>query len=668
MIQRADIKYIFIFLLSIYVCVVPVCKCYSASAMDIDSAFGELLNTKVSTAARFEQNIHEAPASVTIITSEEIARYGYQTLSGILSSVRSFYFRNDMNYVYSGLRGYELPSSYNNKILLLLDGHVLNDNIYNAAYFGHEFALDLSSIDRIEVVRGPGSSLYGAGAMLGVINVITKKGKTIDGLETGASIGNLGYQEIKFNFGQSLNNKLDLKLTGVFGRSDGSNFYYKKFDSPENNFGNAEGLDWEKYYGSYLTATYSDFKLSMSLSSKEKGIPTAPWETLFNHDGTNSHDQRYFAEFVYSTALDKSKSILAKMSFDGYDYEGNWEYDIVQHDRNIGRWFNAELQYTWDIWENNRLICGGEVKHSIDAEYKLWTDNEILFENNSPYSQYSAYFQDSYQVLENLQFTFGLRGDFYSYNVNSITPRLAIVYNVLNSTHVKLLYNQAFRAPNIYEMYYQDFESQLPNTNLLPEKINAYEIVLEHDINKTVMAAASLFYFNFSNLIEDVTDSTTGMQQFSNIDKVQAVGGELELNAKFSNSIWAYLNYSYQFVKNVQTDEKLVNSPSNIIKGGVSGYITDGILISGEFIGESERNTLRETTSDGYFLVNAFVKYEPFINSSDKILSLFQDCSFSLRVNNLFNVNYSLPAGWEHLQTVLPQYGRTIFFGLTVKF
>ena len=134
--------------------------------VDIDSVYG---------ASGYKQKVTEAPASVTIITSDDIRKYGYRTLAEILSNAPGFYISYDRNYSFLGIRGFGRPGDYNSRILLLVDGHRLNDSVYDQAFIGTEFPLDVDLIDRVEVIRGPNSSLYVASAFLGVINVITKR-------------------------------------------------------------------------------------------------------------------------------------------------------------------------------------------------------------------------------------------------------------------------------------------------------------------------------------------------------------------------------------------------------------------------------------------------------------------------------------------------------------
>ena len=121
----------------------------------------------------------EAPASVTIINKDEIKKYGYRNLADILRSVRGFFVTNDRNYQYLGVRGFNRPGDYNTRILLLVDGHRLNDGLYDQAPIGYDFPVDIDLIDRVEVIRGPSSSIYGTNAFFAVVNVITRNGREL---------------------------------------------------------------------------------------------------------------------------------------------------------------------------------------------------------------------------------------------------------------------------------------------------------------------------------------------------------------------------------------------------------------------------------------------------------------------------------------------------------
>ena len=198
-------------------------------SIDIDSVYG---------ASGFKQKVTEAPASVTIVTSEEIQKYGYRTLADILRNVRGFYVTYDRNYSYLGVRGFGLPGEYNNSIALLIDGHRMNDNIFDAALIGTEFPLDVDLIDRVEVIRGPNSSLYVASAFLGVVNIITKRGRDLPNVSATGSAASYGTYKGRVSFGKTFANGLDLLVSSSFSDSHGQDqLFFKEFDTPATNNG-----------------------------------------------------------------------------------------------------------------------------------------------------------------------------------------------------------------------------------------------------------------------------------------------------------------------------------------------------------------------------------------------------------------------------------------------
>src|SRR5256885_5410151 len=133
-------------------------------------------------ASKFEQKTTQAPSSITVVTSDEIKKYGHRTLADVLQSVQGLHVSYDRNYAFLGTRGVNL-GDFNSRILLLIDGHRVNNNLTDGAFIDTAFVLDVDLIDRIEIIRGPGSVLYGNNALFGVINVITRKGHQLNGFE-----------------------------------------------------------------------------------------------------------------------------------------------------------------------------------------------------------------------------------------------------------------------------------------------------------------------------------------------------------------------------------------------------------------------------------------------------------------------------------------------------
>jgi outer membrane receptor protein involved in Fe transport len=172
----------------------------------------ELLDVEVYSASKFVQKITEAPSAVTIITAADIKTYGYRTLADVLRSVRGMDVSYDRTYSYLGVRGSGRAGDYNSRVLLLLDGFRLNDPVYDQASIGTEGVVDVDLIERIEIVRGPGSSIYGSNAVLGVINIITKRGRDLDGLEVSGELASFGTDKERVSYGKRHENGAELLL------------------------------------------------------------------------------------------------------------------------------------------------------------------------------------------------------------------------------------------------------------------------------------------------------------------------------------------------------------------------------------------------------------------------------------------------------------------------
>lgn len=165
-------------------------------------------------ASKYEQKVTEAPSSISIVTASEVKKYGYRTLADILRSLRSFFVTYDRNYSYVTVRGFGRPGDYNTRILLLVDGHRINDNIYDGALVGTEFILDVDLIDRVEVIRGPGSSLYGSNAFFAVVNVITRRGRNLNGVEVSGEAGSYDTYKGRVSYGNRYQNGAEAVFSG----------------------------------------------------------------------------------------------------------------------------------------------------------------------------------------------------------------------------------------------------------------------------------------------------------------------------------------------------------------------------------------------------------------------------------------------------------------------
>src|SRR5215471_12993146 len=249
-----------------------------------DIPFPELIKMEipfVEAASRYKQLITEAPSSVTIVTSDEVKKYGHRTLADILQSVPGLYVTSDRNYSFLGVRGFNLGDN-NNRVLLLVDGHRLNNSLSDSAYLGTEFILDVDLIDRVEIIRGPGSSLYGNNAFFGVINVITRKGHDLagNGFEVSGEGGSFESYKGRVSYGKEFTNGIELLLSGsIYGSEGQERLFYKEFNTPANNHGIAEDGDDDAFKSAFASLSFRDFSLEGGFINREKGNPTAKFLT-----------------------------------------------------------------------------------------------------------------------------------------------------------------------------------------------------------------------------------------------------------------------------------------------------------------------------------------------------------------------------------------------------
>lgn len=630
---------------------------YAQRNVEIDLTLDSLLSLPVSTASKYAQTSAETPASITIITSGELQRYNYKTLSDVLNRTRGIYLSNDRNYTYVGVRGFSRPTDYNNRILLLIDGHSINENVYGSAFFGDEFGLTLDAVDRIEIVRGPGSALYGTGAMFGVVNVITKNHRSMDGLNVSGSIGSYGSKEGSFVWSSEINDISTVFFSANYGENDGPDLYFSEYDTDSTNHGVAQHIDWDKHFALSSKISLYDFLLSVTLTSREKGIPTGSFGTIFNHQDARTLDQRRFFELQYNKPLESNMEVSTRLYGDYYYYKGIYPYDILGIDRSTGSWWGAEGRIKLDFASNHRFIIGTEYQHHRRADYMLQYGDSITFDQNIPISLWSLFGQNEYQLSEHLALTGGIRYDRFSNQSGNLSPRIAVNWNAFTDNTIKFLAGRAFRTPNFYEKYYEDLSTGFKkNVNLQSEIITTWEIAVEQRIMESMQASFSVYRYDMENLIDQIDDPTDSLIWFNNQSKTTAQGMECEIQAQPHQSLDIYANVSYQMVKDPSSGKKLTNSPSVLGRFGMSFKATAWITASMEGSYDGERLGVYGNTISSFALMNAVIIVHP----------VEQQIKIMLGIKNLFDKGYSMPGGFEHVQLMIPQQGRELF--CTVKY
>ncbi len=627
----------------------------------------ELMGVDVSTvlgASRYEQRISDAPAPINIVTSEDIKWYGYRTMADILNSLPGLYVTYDRNYNYLGSGGFLRQGDYNTRMLLLVDGHRINNNIYDTATIGREFILDVDLIDRVEVIHGPGSSLYGSNAFFGVINVITKTVSHIKGVEISAEIASFDTDKERASFGRKFGNGLEMLFSATRYRSMGQDFQYKEYTGPETNFGRSDNNDLEKYSSFFTNIKYAGLNVQGAYGSRTKTIPTGAWNTVFNDDRTNTADEQGYIDLKYQKKFENSNDLTMRLFYDYYRYDGKYVLDYppvtMNKDIAVGKWWGAEGHYTARIAGRHTVIGGIEYRDNFVQQQKNYDENPYagyLDDNRSSYSV-GAYAQGEFILTDTLLINAGGRYDHYKDFQGNLSPRIALIYTPFEKTTIKLIYGEAYRIPNTYELYYTDGNiSQKANPGLDPEKIRTYQVVLEKYF-KGFRTAVTGFYYDVENLISLETD-VDGLMVFKNTARAEGKGIQFEIEKKWPVGIGGRFSYSYQEVGSNEENISFKNFPRHLAKLNIFSPLIKNKLSAGfELQYVSPQQNLNTTSDGGYTLINT-----TFL--SDRIIGNL-DLSFS--IYNLLDKKYSNPASREHIQSDIGQDGRAFRFKATYRF
>ena len=632
----------------------------------------DLMSVTVYSASKYEQKATEAPSSVSVVTADEIRKYGYRTLADILRSLRSFYVTYDRNYNYIGVRGFAPPGDYNTRLLLLVDGHRINDGIFDTAAVGTEFILDVDLIDRVEVIRGPSSSLFGGNAFFGVINVITRRGKDLKGIEVSGEAASFGTFKGRATYGNRFGNGLEVLLSGTVFRSEGQNLFFPEFDDPATNNGIAKEKDGDRFRSFIATLSYRDFTFQTAYVSREKTIPTGSFGTVFNDPGNRTVDDRYYADLKYDRSFGEDTSFTGRVFYDWYGYRGDYlfadntvnpvpPFEFLNKDDTRNAWWGAEAKLTRKMFGTHRLTVGTEYRDYFRQDQRNFDENPFASRLDDKRSTrvWAIYLQDEFEIAKGLILNAGVRHDQYSTFGGTTNPRVALIYNPRPKTTLKLLYGKAFRAPNVFEMFYTDGgATQKANPALRPEKIETVEGVIEQSIGDHLHLLVSGYSYKITDLITQEIDPVDTLLVYRNVAPVRARGVETGLNGRWGNGLEGRASYTYQETTD-GLGQSLVNSPRHLAKLNlIAPLLAEKVFAGGETQYVGKRTSLQGDIARAYYVVNLTLYCRNLVPGLDS----------SAGVYNLFDHRYGDPTGNKLPEDILPQDGRSFRAKLTYRF
>lgn len=534
----------------------------------------DLSRVQVYSASRHLEEARKAPASVSIITADDIRRYGWRTLGEALRTLRGFYISDNLQYTYLGVRGFMRPGDDNPRILLLVNGHRLNDRLYDTAAIGTEFPLDMDLIDHIEVVRGPGSSLFGTNAIFGVINVITRQVREDEAVEvtgdTGSYWSRTGRTTIEGRRGA-----LSALLSGSGFRTAGEpQLFFPVFASPATNNGYADNADGAHSEQAFADLQEGDFRLQGMLADRIKQFPTGAAGSAFNDPANRDNDARGYLDLSFERLYSSGTQLQVRGYYDGYNYVGSGDYanpafpePVSAFVRGRATWIGSDVTVTQSVGQQ-KLTLGANYEYSIDIRQSAgMTGQPDAFRSDQSPWMASAYADAELSLGPDVILHLGGRLDDFSVFGHTLSPRGALIWSPEDSTTVKYIVGQAFRTPNAYEEYYADGVTVTTAPRpLVPERILSNELVVEHHFSPWLSTTADAYYNRLKQLIDQVPAGSGLLTYFVNDDQVHAEGLEFELAAERKSGLAARASYSASDGRDDAAGISMRNMPHSQVK------------------------------------------------------------------------------------------------------
>ncbi len=623
----------------------------------------ELAHVKLLSASRHLEDARKAPSAVSVITSDEITRYGWRTIAEVLRSVRGFYTANDRNYSYVGVRGFLQSGDYNARILLLINGHRINENVYDSALIGTEFPLDLDLIDRIEIVRGPSASLYGTNAELGVVNIVTRQPSEPLAIEVAADTTSL--------MGRSGRLTASLRkgaysgiVSGSFYRNPGaSHLYFPEFDTPENNFGIAQNLDGDSYAHTFGDLQRGRLLVQGLYSSRLKVVPTGSYQTNFNDPDNRTLDDRGYLDVSYHFPVGAT-DVDVRGYYDAYRFWGSYAYGgthspVVQINDAVADWVGAEVILARKLGRH-RLVVGSSAEYNLRIDQKNYYlgAQPILNSHETPFLV-AGFGEAELNLHPQVTLNLGGRIDWYDTFGVAASPRLAVMYLPNSRTSLKYIFGHAFRAPDAYDQYYIDqIDINTANRDLKPEDIHSHTVTFEQRLKPWLGLAVDGFFNQLDNIIEQQQDSASGITHFVNGPGDRGTGFEFELNAKRSSGWAGRASYTFVSTQEEATGTTVNNSPSHLAKLNATIPFSKRAFLGAELLYTGAQQNYQRIPIHSSFLSNLTLSTRP----------LWGGWQFSASCYNCFNQAWATPTGPDLTPPAVRQDGRGYRFKISYRF
>lgn len=516
----------------------------------LDLSLEELMNIKVVTASKRPEGQESAPAVMQVISRTDIRRYGARNLVDILDRATNLQVVGSNLYPHNrvAIRGV-MQTHIDNKILFLINGRPLRDALQGGKNMDLYMGLPVSAIERIEIIRGPGSVIYGTNAFSGVINVVTLKGKTEN--ETSISQGSFGYQQIDGVFTRTTENYNSLLAINHISK-DGDEFEdITDENGTEETLTTAgetsQGLVYLKHGGWEVNLYASD-------------NTTDHTNSVFTFPNNEYEVTREFLDVGYSLDLSNQWSL----QFNGTLHQQRDEFFIINDTiggaESLGKMAQLTAQYNGS---NYHWLLGAEYE-TLESKLNR-SGNSYDTHNSGIYTQWDQSFASSYKLIAGIQAN---KSEFADWDYS---PRLGLIYSIDNHSGMKLLYGRAFRMPFILDLFV-DSPALRGNPDLKPEKIETVDLeYFRHSANSSLSV---VLYYSEQKDIHSRFNVGGFTNSFQNKGEVTYRGLEFSGHYQLNPIHRAVLNASYQENENDTGMENTTFSPNEMFKTGLQSHMS----------------------------------------------------------------------------------------------
>lgn len=585
---------------------------------------GEVVVTQVTKRA---QGVREAPASVYVIDGEDLRRFGYRTVFEALQQVPGVFVADDSEFRAIGMRGPAIVGDFNSRILLLLDGHPLNEPARGTAT-GSDLAVPIDLVERIEVMKGPGSVVHGTSAFFGVVNIVTKGASELRGGLVSGSIGSFDAYEGLFAYGTYLAPDLEVALSGSYRSWNGPAEKVRAFDAV------SDAAD-ERFRDAYLRLRWGDIRLAARTSRHTRQQQGAPFGSNFDSPDNLYRDKKNWVEVSYEPKIGETGTIRARAFLDRYRFDDFLDFRpfFFFRDMNEARTWGIEWIASARLSDRHIVTSGVEYQRTT-ASFRSWVPELVQTAAGSDtFAIWKIFLEDEYRITDTLLLNAGIQYNHHGLFDSGFSPRVALIHTPNDRDTWKLIYSEGFRNPTFIEAFFDDGSALLENPDLSSERVRSIEAVYERRDGDKSDIVVSAWWSKADDLIQQTPVIHEGRPrlQFLNTRGFEVYGAEVSGRWRFSSGARAFAGLTLQD----EDGPKLVNYPHWIFNAGYSHpLLPDRVFLSGTVHAVAQREGgAFSADSDSYALVDLvlLVRRFPVRNAETTlgVYNLFDDEVFT---------------------------------------